>query len=63
MGMDDKAKNKAQDLTGRGKEAVGAATNDNELRAEGQADQTKAKVKDKITDVKDAVSKKIDDLG
>ena len=63
MGMDDKAKNKAQDLTGRGKEAVGAATNDNELRAEGKSDQTKAKVKDKITDAKDAISDKIDDIG
>ncbi len=63
MGMDDKAENKAQDLTGRGKEAFGAATDDNELRAEGKSDQTKAKVKDKITDAKDAVSKKIDDLG
>ena len=63
MGIDDKAQNKAQDLTGRGKEAVGAATDNDEMRAEGKGDQTKAKVKDKITDAKDAVSKKIDDIG
>lgn len=63
MGMDDKAKHKAEDVTGRGKEAVGAATDNDEMRAEGRSDQTKAKVKDKITDAKDAVNKKIDDLG
>lgn len=63
MGFEDKAKHKVEDMVGRGKEAAGAATDDDSLRAEGKADQTKAGVKDKITDVKDKVSKKIDDLG
>lgn len=63
MGLDDKAKHKAEETIGRGKEAAGAATDDDSLRAEGKADQNKAKVKDKVTDVKDKIEKKIDDLG
>lgn len=63
MGLDDKAKHKAEDIKGRGKEAVGAATDDDSLRAEGKSDQTKAGFKDKVTDIKDKVNKKIDDIG
>ncbi|GGD26758.1 CsbD family protein [Nocardioides daphniae] len=63
MGLDDKAKHKAEETIGRGKEAAGAATDDDSLRAEGKTDQNKAKVKDKVTDVKDKIEKKIDDLG
>lgn len=62
MGLQDRIENKAQDVTGRGKEAVGAATDDHELKAEGKADQTKAGLKDKVEDVKDKVSEKIDDV-
>lgn len=64
MGLDDKIENKAEDLKGKGKEAAGAATDDNELRAEGRSDQSKAsfkdageKVKDAADDVKDAFKK------
>ena len=35
----DKMKNKAEELSGKGKEAVGEATDDRDLQAEGQADQ------------------------
>lgn len=63
MGFDDKAKHKMEDLKGRGKEATGAATDDDSLRAEGKTDQTKAGFKDKVTDIKDKVNKKIDDIG
>ncbi|MBE7324302.1 CsbD family protein [Nocardioides sp. Y6] len=63
MGFDDKAKHKVEDMVGRGKEATGAATDDDSLRAEGKADQTKAGVKDKVTDIKDKVNDKIDDIG
>jgi uncharacterized protein YjbJ (UPF0337 family) len=50
----DKMKNKAEELGGRGKEAVGDATDDRELQAEGQKDQAKGNVKqagEKIKDV------------
>ncbi|WP_082553430.1 MULTISPECIES: CsbD family protein [unclassified Phycicoccus] len=53
MGIADKAKNAAQDLTGKAKEAIGDATNNERLEAEGQADQAEAKVKKTGEDVKD----------
>lgn len=62
MGVDDRIHNKAEDLIGRGKEAVGAATDDDSLKAEGRADQAKASIKDKIEDVKDKVKQKVDDI-
>lgn len=60
MGLDDKLENKMDDLTGRGKEAVGAATGNDSLKAEGQADQKKASIKDKIDHVKDKIKDKVD---
>lgn len=62
MGLDDRISNKAEDLTGRGKEAAGAATGDDSLKAEGKTDQKKAGIKDKVEDVKDKVSDKVDDI-
>ena len=62
MGVDDELRNKGQDLKGRAKEAAGAATDDDELKAEGQTDQTKAGVKDKLDDAEDKIKDKIDDI-
>ncbi|RNL78979.1 CsbD family protein [Nocardioides marmorisolisilvae] len=62
MGLEDRIENKAQDIAGRGKEAAGAAMDDNDLKAEGKADQTKASVKDKVEDVKDKVQEKVEDI-
>ena len=56
MGIADKAKNAAQDLTGKAKEAIGDATNNERLEAEGNLDQAKAKLKQAGDDVKDALS-------
>jgi len=56
MGADDKIQNKAQEMGGKGKEAVGDATGDDRLRAEGQADQSESKVKQAAEKVKDAAS-------
>ena len=56
MGMDDKIENKAEDLGGKAKEAVGDATDDEDLEAEGKADQTKSSLKDAKENVKDAFS-------
>ena len=54
MGLIDKAKNAAQDLQGKGKEAAGKATDDKSLQAEGHADQGQASAKKVGEDVKDA---------
>jgi uncharacterized protein YjbJ (UPF0337 family) len=54
LGLDDKLKNKAEDLQGQGKETVGKATDDEELEAEGKVDQSKADLKDADEKVKDA---------
>ena len=54
MGFDDKVKNTAQDVTGKAKEAVGKATDNERLEAEGNVDQAEAKVKKVGEDVKDA---------
>ena len=57
MGTKDKASNKAQDLKGKGKEAVGSATGNEDLRTEGKTDQAKSSLKDAGEKVKDAGSK------
>ena len=54
MGLDDKTANKAQELKGEAKEGVGRATDDEELQAEGQADQAKGNLKQAGEKVKDA---------
>ncbi|KAA9110206.1 CsbD family protein [Microbacterium rhizomatis] len=55
MGIDDKIKNAAEDLTGKAKEAAGKVTGNERLEAEGDADQTKASVKKAGENVKDAL--------
>jgi uncharacterized protein YjbJ (UPF0337 family) len=54
MGLDDKARDKAQELKGEAKEGIGRATDDEELEAEGQADQAKGNLKQAGEKVKDA---------
>jgi len=54
----DRIEGKVDELTGRGKSAVGDLTDDDQKRAEGQADQDQGKLKQGIADVKD----KVDDL-
>jgi len=54
MGIDDKLKNTAEDLTGKGKEHAGKASGDSELEAEGKTDQTKSDLKQAGEKVKDA---------
>jgi uncharacterized protein YjbJ (UPF0337 family) len=53
MSVDDKAENKAEELKGKGKEAVGRATDDEQLEAEGQTDQAKGNIKQAGEKVKD----------
>ena len=52
--------NKMEDLKGRVKEGVGAATDDKDLEREGKADKASAAVKDKVDDAVDAVKDKFD---
>ncbi|MFD6195446.1 CsbD-like protein [Mycobacteroides salmoniphilum] len=60
MGIADDAKNTAEDLKGRAKEAVGSATGDEDLKAEGQVDQGIASVKQKLTDAADKLKEGVD---
>jgi uncharacterized protein YjbJ (UPF0337 family) len=53
MGLTDKANNKAEEMKGKGKEAAGRATDDDKLKAEGEADQAKGNVKQAGEKVKD----------
>ncbi len=54
MGTVDKARNKADELSGKAKEKFGAATDDQEKKQEGKADQTKSNLEDAGEKVKDA---------
>ncbi len=51
---------KTEDLKGRVKEGIGAATDDKDLEREGKADRSSAAVKEKVDDVVDAVKDKFD---
>jgi uncharacterized protein YjbJ (UPF0337 family) len=53
MGAMDKIKNKAQELTGQGKEHVGGATGNEDLQAEGHKDQAAGNLKQAGENVKD----------
>lgn len=54
MGMDDDIKHNMEDMKGKAKEAVGDATDNDRLKAEGNADQASANLKKAGQDVKDA---------
>ena len=63
VGIVDKAKNVAEDAAGKVKEAAGDLTGNDDLKAEGEVDQSKSDmkqagehVKDTASDVKDAVT-------
>jgi uncharacterized protein YjbJ (UPF0337 family) len=58
MALGDDIKNKAQETVGKGKEAVGKATDNDKLVAEGKADQAKAGVKQAGSDIKDTLTGK-----
>lgn len=53
----DKIKNKAEEVKGSAKEAVGKATDDSELEGEGKVDQVKADFKQAGEKIKDAFTK------
>ncbi len=47
---------------GRAKEAAGALTDDDDLKAEGKVDKTSGKLKDAVDTVKDKVDDAIDNV-
>ena len=57
MGVGDKIQNEAENLGGKAKEAAGNATDNDQLRAEGQKDQVVADAKKVGENVKDAVKR------
>ncbi|SDK65304.1 CsbD family protein [Arthrobacter sp. ok362] len=57
MGVGDKIQNEAENLGGKAKEAAGNATDNDQLRAEGQKDQVVADAKKVGENAKDAFKK------
>ena len=55
MATEDKAAHKATEIKGKVKETVGDVTDDQDLKAEGQADQAKGNIKQAGDKLKDAV--------
>jgi uncharacterized protein YjbJ (UPF0337 family) len=54
MGNDDKLQNAGEEKLGEAKEALGKASGDKDMEAEGKGDQTKADLKQAGEKVKDA---------
>ncbi|HZB19808.1 MAG TPA: CsbD family protein [Blastococcus sp.] len=57
MSGTDKLTNKIEEVSGKGKEAVGDATDNRDLQAEGKKEQTKGNLKQAGEKVKDAFKK------
>jgi uncharacterized protein YjbJ (UPF0337 family) len=55
MSFLDKAKDKAQEMMGKGKQQVGEQTGDKDLQAEGRTDETKGDLKQAGEKFKDAL--------
>jgi len=62
MGTEDRVQNAAEDWKGQAKEAVGSATGNEQMEAEGKIDQASAAAKDKVEDVKDWAAEKFNDM-
>ncbi|WP_439379085.1 CsbD family protein [Amycolatopsis lexingtonensis] len=58
--MNDKLENKAEELKGKAKEALGNATDNEQWQAEGRAEQGKANLKQAGEKIKDAVKGALD---
>jgi uncharacterized protein YjbJ (UPF0337 family) len=57
MTFDDKVDHKSEEIGGKVKEGVGRATDDEQLEAEGKADQTSSNLKQAGEKIKDAFKK------
>jgi uncharacterized protein YjbJ (UPF0337 family) len=54
MSGTDKLTNKIEEVSGKGKQAVGDATDNKDLQAEGHKEETKSNLKQGVENVKDA---------
>ncbi|WP_309742592.1 CsbD family protein [Chamaesiphon sp. OTE_20_metabat_361] len=63
MSIEDRAKSTAQDLEGKGQEAMGKVTGSSQDEVAGQAKQGAAKVGNAIEDAKDKIAEKAQELG
>ncbi|WP_104528259.1 CsbD family protein [Blastococcus saxobsidens] len=54
MSGTDKLTNKIEEMSGKGKQAVGDATDDRDLQAEGKKEESKSNLKQGVENVKDA---------
>jgi uncharacterized protein YjbJ (UPF0337 family) len=61
MGAFDKAKDKAEQLVGKGKESAGRATDDQELEDAGKRDQLSGEAKEAGHDVRDKAAGAVHD--
>ena len=57
MSAADKARNKAEEVAGKAKEALGRVSGDRDMEARGQVDQAKANLKGAGEKIKDAFRK------
>lgn len=62
MSTDEKFENSKDKLGGQAKEGLGKLTGDKETETEGQAQQGKADLKDKLQDARDTVKGALDGL-
>ena len=60
MSLGDTIKNKAEEFGGKAKEAAGDVTGNEDLKAEGQADQVSGKVKEGLNKVGEKISDAVD---
>jgi len=49
-------------LSGKAKQAAGNATDNNQLKAEGKAEEAKGTIKEKFNEAVDTVSDKVDEI-
>ncbi|AMT70597.1 CsbD family protein [Mycobacteroides immunogenum] len=61
MSVENNVANKAEEVVGQAKEAAGAALGDENLQAEGQADQAASKLKQGLDDVAEKVKHTVED--
>ncbi|NEK86560.1 CsbD family protein [Blastococcus saxobsidens] len=54
MSGTDKLTNKIEEMSGKGKQAVGDATDDRDLQAEGKKEESKSNLKQGVENIKDA---------
>lgn len=62
MGLGDKISNTAKETVGKAKEAIGDATGNEQLQAEGVKDQAVANARQAGEDVKDAAAGAVNDV-